>query len=86
MARIRGQNIEEIGTQSFPEVPDQVVFSLCNADGEPLDALNRARALNADVEITLEGGRTFKSRCDDDPNTEVDESELSLEGFACPVP
>ena len=39
-----------------------------------------------EVEITLEGGRTFKSRCDDDPNTEVDESELSLEGFACPVP
>jgi hypothetical protein len=86
LARIRGQNTEEVGTQTFGEVPDQVIFSLCTAEGEPLEALDGARALNADVEITLEGGRTFNSRCDDDPATNVDESELSLEGFACPAP
>lgn len=86
LARLRGQNTVEIGTLSLAEVPDQVAFSLCTAGGDPLDVLDGARALNADVEITLDSGRTFTSRCDDDPATEVDESDLSLEGFACPQP
>jgi hypothetical protein len=85
-ARLRGRSITPIGTQMLGEVPDQVMFSLCNADGTPIDALDGARAVNANVTVVLGDGRTFTSQCDDDPATELDESDLNLDAFACSVP
>ncbi len=61
------------GSESSTENPNTEMFNLCAAGFN-------GTAVNAEVTVVIDG-LTYVSRCDDDPSTEDDESDLQTEGL-----
>jgi hypothetical protein len=69
-----------LATQTFSGagIPETVSFPLCDDEDNSIIP-EGTRALNAEVRITVNGERVFTSNCDDDPDTDVDESAIDLD-------
>ena len=82
LAQGRGgpRNATVLATQTFEGgvIPETVSFALCD-DGALIDLPDGTRALNAEVRVTVNEERIFTSRCDDIPDTDVDESAIDLD-------